>query len=114
MNLSGWGEYACVHNMIKAHAMAYHIYNDEFRSKQNGQVGIVMACFQHYSKNKNDLKSADTAFEFECGWPANPIFSKEGDYPKIMKQMLEEQSKLEGRRKSKLPTFSKEWIDYIK
>ena len=113
-NLGGWGEYLCVHNMLKAHALAYHIYNNEFRSYHQGLIGIILPCFGYYSKNPNDLISSDVAFEFECGWTANPIFSKEGDYPKIMKTMLEAKSKLEGRRKSKLPNFSKEWIELIR
>lgn len=103
-----------MHNMLKAHAVAYHIYNDEFRSKQNGQVGIVIPCFQYYSRIQNDLESSEIAFQFECGWTANPIFSKEGDYPEIMKRIINEKSKLEGRKKSRLPTFTREWIEYIK
>ncbi|XP_016842778.1 myrosinase 1-like [Nasonia vitripennis] len=114
LNLSGWGAYQCVHNMLKAHAIAYHIYDREFRSQQNGKIGIIMPCFQHYSKDKNDLVSTNIAFEFQCGWTAHPIFSKDGDYPKIMKQMIAKNSKLEGRKRSKLPTFSKQWIEYIK
>lgn len=100
--------------MLKAHAIAYHIYDDEFRSQQNGQIGIVIPFTHHYSKYDKDLESSKIAFEFEVGWTANPIFSKEGDYPEIMKEILEKRSQLEGRRKSKLPTFSKEWIEYIK
>ncbi|KAJ8930753.1 hypothetical protein NQ314_016414 [Rhamnusium bicolor] len=30
----GIGEYLCTHNVLKAHAKAYHIYDEEFRAKQ--------------------------------------------------------------------------------
>lgn len=36
----GIGEYLCVHNVIKAHAKVWHIYNREFRSSQKGERGI--------------------------------------------------------------------------
>lgn len=32
----GLGEYICSHNMLKAHAKAYHIYDKEFRAQQKG------------------------------------------------------------------------------
>ncbi|CAG9836032.1 unnamed protein product [Diabrotica balteata] len=38
----GIGEYMCIHNVLRAHAAAYHIYDKEFRFKQNGKVGIVI------------------------------------------------------------------------
>lgn len=36
MNQQGLGEYLCSHNLLKAHAAVYHLYNDSFREKQNG------------------------------------------------------------------------------
>lgn len=38
LKLSGVGDYQCGFNLIKAHASAYHLYDDEFRSSQNGSV----------------------------------------------------------------------------
>lgn len=35
---SGIGDYICSHNLLRAHAKAYHIYDKEFRSKQKGKV----------------------------------------------------------------------------
>jgi hypothetical protein len=50
----------------------------------------------------------------QLGWFANPIFSKEGDYPPIMKKRIAENSYQEGYRKSRLPKFSKEEVKYIR
>lgn len=36
LGLNGVGEYLCVHNILKAHAKAYHLYDDVFRRKQKG------------------------------------------------------------------------------
>lgn len=104
----------CVHNMLKAHALAYHIYNDEFRSEYNGKIGITMQCKYPYSKYENDKAASNLAFEFECGWQANAIYSDTGDYPKIMKQRIAEKSRFEGRVTSRLPKFSDYWIKKIR
>ena len=34
----GTDVYEAGHNLIKAHAMAYKIYDEEFRQKQNGNI----------------------------------------------------------------------------
>ena len=114
MNSTGRGEYLCAHNMLKAHARAYHIYDKEFRPSQNGSVGIVIACQYFYSKNKEDNETANSAYEYFCGWIVNPIFSEKGDYPEVMKKRIAENSKLEGLPESRLPTFTKEWVEYIR
>ena len=42
-NYSGIADYICAKNIALAHAKAYHIYNDEFRSTQGGVVGYTIA-----------------------------------------------------------------------
>lgn len=37
LNLQGTGEYVCSHNILLAHAKAYHIYEEEFRPSQKGK-----------------------------------------------------------------------------
>jgi len=112
--LSGSGDYMCIQNMLKGHALAYHIYNDEFRSKYDGKIGLVMPDMYPYSKNPDDETSVDVAFEFEVGMTANPIFSKDGDYPGIVKQRVAARSAAQGMKESRLPTLSDFWINYIR
>lgn len=107
------GEYLCSHNILKAHARAYHIYHDEF-PELDGKLGMTNSCPNYFAKTPNDTDARERAFQFSCGRFLHPVFNDEGDYPEIMKQMINEKSKLEGRDRSKLPVFSKEWIDYIK
>ncbi|KAJ8681553.1 hypothetical protein QAD02_017345 [Eretmocerus hayati] len=114
LKLTGVGEYSCIHNMLKAHAMTYHMYNREFRDKQKGQIGLVNACWKYYSKFRNDSISSDVAFEFDCGWVANAIFSEKGDYPEVMKERIAMRSRSQGYHKSRLPKFSDQWVSYIK
>lgn len=112
--LGSTGRYLCMHNILKAHAKIYHIYDTEFRKHQNGQIAIVFPCSGSLPKNPSETAAADVYFQFNCGWMAHPIFSKTGDYPAIMKKQIEENSKLEGFSRSILPKFSSEWVQYIK
>lgn len=36
LNSTGIGNYLCMHNLLKAHARAYHVYDNEYRSVQAG------------------------------------------------------------------------------
>ncbi|XP_043286603.1 myrosinase 1-like isoform X2 [Venturia canescens] len=106
--------YLCVHNMLKAHAKVYHMYADEYRSQQNGIIGIVLQCMSYYPKYQNDTETPEVFFDFNCGWMLDPLFSENGGYPAVMKERIGENSKLEGYPKSRLPEFTEEEIDYIR
>ncbi|XP_014233582.1 cytosolic beta-glucosidase-like [Trichogramma pretiosum] len=110
----GRGEYRCMHNQLKAHALAYHAYDKKYREKQGGQIGIVYGCSYFYNKNKDDNLSDKIAWEFECGWGVNPIFSSSGDYPELMKQIVAKRSEESGLNESRLPSFTREWISKIR
>lgn len=106
--------YLCGHNTLKAHARVYHMYNTEFRTRQKAQIGIALTCNHYDSVISGDCCSEDIAFDFNCGWFANPIFSRYGDYPKVMKDRIYENSIAEGLHRSKLPMFSDYWIQCIR
>lgn len=36
--------YICSHNVIKAYAKSWRLYNEQFRPTQNGKMGITMNC----------------------------------------------------------------------
>lgn len=36
LSISGFGDYLAIHHTILAHASAYRLYNQEFRTLQNG------------------------------------------------------------------------------
>lgn len=50
----------------------------------------------------------------QIGWMANPIFSREGDYPPVMREQIDSNSLREGFSRSRLPTFSDYWIERIR
>ncbi|XP_043804388.1 myrosinase 1 [Apis laboriosa] len=112
--LHGIGEYLCIHNMIKAHARAYRIYEKEFKNNYNGQVGFLINIMAYIPRNLTDLHAAEVAFQFNVGWCLHPIYSNEGDYPELMKNMVNNKSLEQGFVKSRLPTFESDWIEYIR
>ncbi|XP_078037292.1 myrosinase 1-like [Augochlora pura] len=112
--LPGFGEYLCTHNMLKAHATAYRIYENEFKASQNGEVGFLLDLFGFLPKTPGDTESVDIAYAFNAGWTLNPIFGEYGDYPEIMKIKVAEKSKQQGYKRSRLPEFSSWWINNIK
>lgn len=114
LKLGKQAEYLCTDTILKAHARVYHIYNDEFRANQKGQIGIVFNAFHYYSKNKDDVISNRVAYQYAFGRFAHPIFSKNGDYADIIKRRIDENCKFEGLQRSRLPLLSDEWIHYIK
>lgn len=38
LRLSGQADYLCKYHVLKAHAKVYHMYDEEFRARQNGNV----------------------------------------------------------------------------
>ncbi|KAJ8972992.1 hypothetical protein NQ317_009428 [Molorchus minor] len=74
----GLGEYICTHILLKAHAKAWHIYDDEFRPTQNGLVGITIDTpwFEPNTTSDKDLEASERQLQFEFGWYTNPIFQR--------------------------------------
>ncbi|XP_067104307.1 beta-klotho [Osmerus mordax] len=94
------------HNLIRAHAKAWHTYNTHFRPTQQGQVSIVLG--SHWMVPRQDpsrLANVDIcqqSMEAVLGWFASPIFG-DGDYP----------TTLRARQRGLLPVFTPEerlWV----
>lgn len=45
---------------------------------------------------------------------AHPIYSEKGGYPDVVKYNVDENSRKENRRRSRLPQFTKEEIEYVR
>jgi beta-glucosidase/6-phospho-beta-glucosidase/beta-galactosidase len=59
--------YLSVHNMLKAHAEAYHIYQKEFKEGQKGRVGISVDSWWYHPADPNskpDLEATERALQF--------------------------------------------------
>ncbi|XP_041939276.1 lactase-phlorizin hydrolase-like [Alosa sapidissima] len=101
------GPYNVAHNLIKAHAEAWHLYNDNYRAKQGGVISITLNSDWAYPRNpakQEDVYAANRYVQFFLGWFAHPIFK--GDYSELMKEAVKERSLLGGLTKSRLPEFT--------
>lgn len=106
MNLSGVGDYLCMHHVILAHAKTYRMYQQMFKERQRGEIGITLNN-RFVFGNNSDL--VDRFMTFTLGWKMDPLFKKPfHGYPQEMKAQIEENSKAEMRSSSRLPEFTDE------
>ncbi|XP_046719853.1 lactase-like b [Silurus meridionalis] len=115
LKLKGTGAYRAAHHIIKAHAKVWHTYNSQWRSIQNGLVGISLS--GEWGEpvdiaNPKDIEAAERYVQFYLGWFATPIFH--GDYPEVMKDFIGRKSSQQAMGTSRLPSFSSQEKGYIK
>ncbi|KAK2708292.1 hypothetical protein QYM36_014034 [Artemia franciscana] len=113
---SGTSEYIAAHNLLRAHAKAYRLYEREFKNQQGGIIGITLDAGWPIPEDDSqpNIDAAERNIQFDLGWFANPIFSENGDYPQIMKEKIAEKSQLQGYEKSRLPEFTQQEIIELK
>ena len=59
--------YKVVHNILKAHATAYHIYKNEFNESQKGRIGLSADSWWYEPFDPNseeDREAAERAMQF--------------------------------------------------
>ncbi|XP_029957222.1 klotho [Salarias fasciatus] len=102
--------YQEAHEMLRAHALAWHAYDDEFRRLQGGQVSLALHMDwvePAFSFSREDVEPAQRVLDFKVGWFAEPIFGS-GDYPLGMRSWLRQLNSLE------LPVFNEEYKLLVK
>ncbi|XP_075140642.1 lactase/phlorizin hydrolase [Leptodactylus fuscus] len=112
----GIGVYVAGHNLIKAHAEVWHMYNDKYRATQGGQISITLNCDWAEPINpykQEDVDAARRYLLFFGGWFGYPIF-KTGDYPEVMKENVRRRSLAVGLPESRLPEFTESEKQRIK
>ncbi|XP_078085433.1 lactase/phlorizin hydrolase-like [Mustelus asterias] len=104
----GRAPYIVGHNLIKAHAEVWHLYNETYRPQQGGLISITINSDWVEPRNpykQEDIDAANRHLMFYGGWFAYPIF-KNGDYNEVMKARVREKSLAQGLPKSRLPEFT--------
>ncbi|NWX39572.1 LPH hydrolase, partial [Steatornis caripensis] len=112
----GRAPYVVGHNLIKAHAEAWHLYNETYRAKQGGLISITINsdwAEPRNPHNQEDINAARRYLQFFLGWFAHPIF-KNGDYNEVMKMRIRERSLAQGLSQSRLPEFTESEKQRIK
>ena len=107
--------YIAAHNMIRAHARAYRLYQQLFAAGQGGQVGITLNFHWAEPQDPEDpgcVEAAETYKQFYIGWFGHPIL-KDGKYPSVMREKVDAKSAAQGFQTSRLPTFTQEEEEMI-
>ncbi|KAM6313103.1 beta-klotho [Aegotheles albertisi] len=114
-NRSSNDTYRAAHNLLIAHAMAWKIYNEQYRSFQYGKVSLSLHSDWAEPANpyfESHSKAANRFLQFEIGWFADPIF-KTGDYPATMREYISFKNR-KGLSYSSLPSFTSEEKQLVK
>ena len=108
--------YVVTHNLIKSHAEAYHVYDDNYRAQQGGEISITLNSDFIEPFDRSDQKDRDAAersLQFGLGWFGHAIFL-DGDYPQVMKDKVAYKSAQQGFNESRLPEFTEDEKAFIK
>lgn len=107
----GTSVYLVGHNILRAHARAWHSYNAHFRRMQGGKVSIALNSDWAEPLDPccpEDVAATQRYIDFNLGWFACPIFGT-GDYPKSMRSRIEIQNlELGFTEGPRLPKFSED------
>lgn len=116
VGMNGVGDYIAGHNILKAHAKVYRMYEKEFKPIQKGKISITVdgKFVLPKTDSEEDARAAEQAMQFSLGWFSHPVYSSTGDYPPVMRNIVDHNSLIEGRNQSRLPYFTPEEIKEIK
>ncbi|KAE9532071.1 hypothetical protein AGLY_010273 [Aphis glycines] len=111
----GFSDYQVVYHYIMTHAMTYHLYNEEFREKQNGQISLTMDAMWFYPKDPNNpehQKAAENARMSTFGLIAHVLAT--GKYPEEFLESIYRTNKRENIRAERVKQFTEKEQELIK
>ncbi|ERL91732.1 hypothetical protein D910_09059 [Dendroctonus ponderosae] len=110
----GTGAYICGHNLLRAHAKTYRVYDERFRATQNGKISMIIteSWTEPATNSSDDILAAERGSLTNYGWYAHPIVF--GDYPQVMRERVDMRSALQGFNQSRLPVFTDEEKEELK
>ncbi|KAI9093261.1 hypothetical protein K1719_027275 [Acacia pycnantha] len=82
--------YIVAHHILLSHAAAYRTYQQHFKERQGGQIGMALDAtwYEPITDLDEDKDAAGRAMDFSVGWFLDPIFF--GKYPLSMEQLVAE------------------------
>ncbi|KAJ2941573.1 hypothetical protein O0L34_g14626 [Tuta absoluta] len=116
VNAHGIAEYLCAKTLVIGHANAYHAYNKDFKPEQKGVCGITISVnwFGAATDSEEDEFAAELRRQGDWGMYAEPIFSKDGGFPKELSERVAQKSKEQGFSRSRMPEFTDEEKDLVR
>ncbi|XP_026319443.1 myrosinase 1-like [Hyposmocoma kahamanoa] len=116
LNRHGIAEYLCTHNLLKAHANVYHLFDKQYRPVYGGKIGMSLDSNWAIPKTNSteDREAAELYLKTHTGWYAHPVYSAEGNYPPELIKLVDDKSLKQNYSRSRLPKFSPEEVQFIK
>lgn len=115
---NGYGEYKCINTILLSHARVYHLYKNNYcRDQSVCKMAIILLIHwpEPNTSSPEDIQAANDFIDFHYGVFAHPIYSKEGDYPEVVKRRVGYNSLVrEGLNQSRLIPFTQEQIEQIR
>ncbi|CAB3227769.1 unnamed protein product [Arctia plantaginis] len=110
------GGYECTKNVLLAHAKAYRIYQNLYKTEHQGNVGISIELnwFDPVKNNTENAAAVARARAFQIDLYMHPIFSETGNFPNLVREIVARKSKEQGFTSSRLPTLTAEEIKLIR
>uniref|UniRef100_V5I941 beta-glucosidase n=1 Tax=Anoplophora glabripennis TaxID=217634 RepID=V5I941_ANOGL len=102
----GVSEYLCSHNVLRAHARIYRLYQLKYKYSQGGRISISLSTeyAEPASDSPADIEAAHRKLLFDFGWYAYPLVY--GNYPRVMIDTVRNLSSIQGYPVSRLPIFT--------
>ncbi|XP_069355808.1 lactase/phlorizin hydrolase-like [Maniola hyperantus] len=109
-----FGPYLCNKYVLLAHAKAYRIFDAEYRPKYKGRISLANHALWIEPATPNDTALAELGRQHQLGRYSYPIFSKKGGWPPSIEKLMLKVSLADGYSESRLPSFTKDEIEFIK
>ncbi|XP_041969135.1 myrosinase 1-like, partial [Aricia agestis] len=110
----GVGNYICMKNVMLAHAKAWRIFDEEFRSKHYGRIAICNMHLAYEPASDEETEAAELARQLFVGVYTHPIYSAAGGWPPKIEKIISDRSLKDGYNYSRLPAFTTAEKDLIR
>ncbi|KAE8741668.1 hypothetical protein FOCC_FOCC012789 [Frankliniella occidentalis] len=100
--------YHCMHNIIIAHMKTYQLYTKKYKEKQKGKLGTSVLMWPATPKTtqSEDVMAAETFNQVFSGALLHPLVF--GDYPPVLRYLVEKRDAEKGLTQPRLPSFTAE------
>ncbi|XP_050532043.1 myrosinase 1-like [Daktulosphaira vitifoliae] len=111
---SGIGDYMVIHNLLLAHATAYRLYENNYKTQQNGAICICLDTLWGFPNNESseeDQNSAKLLLDAYVGLFVEPLAT--GEIPKAYFESIKDTNKKKGINVWRIIQFTQEEKDRI-